>query len=77
LAVYAAAYPGIEKELPDESTVNKFVAEMHELHSSLSQVRFWRVLTAATVKMLDDVMQGEEPVTSQTYGDVMADLRES
>jgi hypothetical protein len=77
LAVYAAAYSGIEEELPDESTVNKFVAEMHELHPSLSQVRFWRVLTAATVKMLDDVMQGEEPVTSQTYGDVMADLRES
>lgn len=77
LAVYAAAYPGIQDELPDESTVNKFVADMHELHPSLSQVRFWRVLTAATVRILDDVMQGEELVTPQTYRDVMADLRES
>jgi len=75
--VYAAAYPGVEEELPDEATLDRIIAELYESHPSLSQVRFWRVLTAATVKLLDDAMQGEELVTPQIYEDVMTDLRES
>jgi hypothetical protein len=76
-AIHGAAYPEAADELPDESTLDAMVAELHELHPSLSQVRFWRVLIAGTVRILDDAMQGEEITTPDTYHDVMSDLRES
>lgn len=75
--IYALAYPGVEGELPGETEVNSFIEELHDLHPTLSQVQFWRVLTASTVKFLDDAMQGESFATPQTYRDVMNDLRES
>jgi hypothetical protein len=39
-------------------------------------VRFWRVLTATTVRLLDDSMDGEEISAADVYNDVMNDLRE-
>lgn len=75
--IHAAAYPEGADDLPDEKALDAMVAELHELHPSLSQVRFWRVLIAGTVRILDDAMQGEEITTPDTYHDVMSDLRES
>lgn len=75
--IHALAYPEGADDLPDEKSLNAMVADLHELHPSLSQVRFWRVLIAGTVRILDDAMQGEVTATPETYHDVMSDLRES
>ena len=75
--IYLAAYPESASELPDESDLCEMVAELYEGHPSLSQVRFWRVLIAGTVRILDDAMQGEQVSAPATYRDVMRDLRES
>ena len=75
--IHAIAYPESADDLPDEKKLDEKVAELHELHPSLSQVRFWRVLTAGTVRILDDAVQGEAIATPIIYRDVMSELRES
>lgn len=75
--IHAIAYPEGADELPGEDILDAMVAELHALHPSLSQVRFWRVLTAGTVRILDDAMQGEAITTPDTYHDVMSELREA
>lgn len=74
--IYLTAYPDAEGSLPDLTTLNEFIAELDKNHPSLSQVRFWRVLTTATVQKLDDTMGGVERVPSEVYNDVMDELRE-
>lgn len=75
--IYLIAYPDSQDSLPDSETLNKFVTELNERHPSLSHVRFWRVLTKATVERLDDAMEGVERAPSEVYNDVMDELRES
>jgi hypothetical protein len=75
--IHAAAYPEGAQDLPSPTKLDAIVAQLFEMHPSLSQVRFWRVLIATTVRILDDAMQGEETATPDTYYDVMSDLRES
>ena len=76
-AIYAQAYPETASKLPSDADVNKFANELLELHPSLSQVRFWRVLTAGTVRRLDDAIEGDVSTAKETYRSVMEVLRES
>jgi len=75
--IYKTAYADAAAQLPDENILNTKVAELHSLHPSLSQVRFWRVLIASTVKILDYAHQGDHIATPIIYRDVMSDLREN
>ena len=75
--VYALAYPEVAHRLPTDELVDAFVADLLEMHPSLAQVRFWRVLTAGTVRLLDDALEGEVLTTKETYRGVMEVLRES
>ena len=74
--VYLKAYPGTEDEILEEGKLKACVSQLYEAHPRLSQVRFWRVLTATTVRLLDDSMDGEEISAADVYNDVMSDLRE-
>lgn len=74
--IYLDAYPGVEDEILKEGKLKTCVTQLYEAHPRLSQVRFWRVLTATTVRLLDDSMDGEEISATDVYQDVMADLRE-
>lgn len=74
--IYATAYPEAETELPSEDEVNKFVKDLHQIHPSLSAVRFWRVMISALITHLDDYLEGEVRSTEQLYDDVMDRLRE-
>ena len=76
-AIYAQAYPEAIASLPSDKAIYQFVTELLDLHPSLSQVRFWRVLTAGTVRRLDDAMEGETAPTKQTYRSVMEVLKEA
>jgi hypothetical protein len=75
--VYLAAYPEAEEDVMSETTLEACVSQLHDQHPRLSQVRFWRVLTATTVRLLDDSISGEEVSAPEVYNDVMADLREN
>ena len=75
--IYLAAYPASEGSLSDLTTLNDFVTKLDKAHPSLARVRFWRVLTKATVERLDDAMEGVERAPSEVYNDVMDELRES
>jgi len=75
-SIYSQAYPDSAKTLPSDDAVNRFVQELLGLHPSLSQVRFWRVLTAGTVRHFDDLMEGEILTAKETYRPVMDALRE-
>ncbi len=74
--IYATAYPEAETELPPEDEVNKFVKDLHQIHPSLSAVRFWRVMISALITHFDDYLEGEVRPTEQLYDDVMDRLRE-
>lgn len=74
--IYLEAYPGAEDEILKEGKLKTCVAQLYEKHPRLSQVRFWRVLTATTVRLLDDSMEGEEISATEVYQDVMTNLRE-
>jgi hypothetical protein len=74
--VYAQAYPAATGSLPSDAAIDTFVKELNDLHPSLSQVRFWRVLTAGLVRHLDAAMEGEAPAAKQTYRNVMEVLKE-
>jgi hypothetical protein len=74
--VYLKAYPSAEDEILEEGKLKACVSQLYEAHPRLSQVRFWRVLTATTVRLLDDSMDGEEISAADVYNDVMNDLRE-
>lgn len=76
-SIYLSAYPGCEDGLMSERTLAACVSQLFEQHPRLSQVKFWRVLTATTVRLLDDSVGGEEVSAPAVYKDVMADLRES
>ena len=75
-SVYAAAYPGSEAALPADAAVNEFVKQMSDMHPSLAQVRFWRILTSGCVKHFDDAMEGDVRTAKETYRDVMEILKE-
>jgi hypothetical protein len=76
-AIYAQAYPSSENVLPSEPEVDRLVSELLSLHPSLSQVRFWRVLTTGCIRAFDAAMEGNTTTTKQTYRDVMETLKES
>lgn len=76
-SVYAQAYPGSEPALPSEALINTFVKDLNDMHPALSQVRFWRVLTAGVVRYLDAAMEGEVQTNKQTYRNVMEVLKEA
>jgi hypothetical protein len=74
--IYLDAYPGVENKILKEGKLIACVAQLYERHPRLSSVRFWRVLTATTVRLLDDSMEEEEISAVGIYDNVMADLRE-
>jgi hypothetical protein len=74
--IYVTAYPEAEAELPSEDEVDDFVKELHQIHPSLSAVRFWRVMISALITHFDDYLEGEIRPTEQLYDDVMDRLRE-
>lgn len=76
-SLYIRTYPEAEAIVPNEEELNTFVAGLHELHPSLSPVKFWRVLTTACVRQMDDAMDGESSTAKQIYREVMDVLRES
>lgn len=57
--------------------LNHFVAELYANHSSLSPVRFWRVMIPAVVTWVEGRMEGKETPVQEIYDDVMAQLREN
>jgi hypothetical protein len=75
-SIYLAAYPGVENDILSEVKLRVCVAQLYEAHPRLSQVKFWRVLTATAVRLLDDSLDGEESSATAVYQDVMTDLRE-
>ena len=76
-AIYAHAYPDTAAKLPSDAAINQFASELLTLHPSLSQVRFWRVLTAGTVRHLDDAIEGEIATAKEAYRGVMEVLKEA
>jgi hypothetical protein len=75
--IYTEAYPEAKDTSPADSALDGFVADLYEEHPQLAQVRFWRVLITATVRALDNALDGEAVPTPQLYHDVMESLRES
>lgn len=75
--LYIQTYPVAENVVLNEEDLNKFVAGLHDLHPSLSPVKFWRVLTTACVRQMDDAMDGEPSTAKQLYREVMDVLREN
>jgi hypothetical protein len=75
-SIYLEAYPGSRNEILKEGELGTLVGQLYEKHPRLSQVRFWRVLTATTVRMLDDSIEGEKITATEVYKDVMTHLRE-
>lgn len=75
--IYTEAYPEAKDTSPTDSALDGFVADLYEEHPQLAQVRFWRVLITATVRALDNALDGEAVPTPQLYHDVMESLRES
>lgn len=72
-AIYKEAYDDEdeESELPSEEQVKEFVEQLHEQHGQTSNVRFWRVMTAALIRYCDDFMEGEASSPEETYMEVM------
>ncbi len=75
--IYLQAYPDSASTLPSDDAVDQLVDELLKEHPSLSQVRFWRVLTAGTVRYFDNAMEGEISTPRNTYQSVMATLKDS
>jgi hypothetical protein len=75
--IYQVAYPEGKDLISNESNLDAFVEDIFKIHPALASVRFWRVLMTAVVRQLDNSLEGEETKTSETYKDVMKDLRES
>ncbi|MDR0568836.1 MAG: ATP-binding protein [Spirochaetaceae bacterium] len=69
-AVYITAYPDSEAALPSEEDIADQTAELFKMHSSAAEIRFWRLLTTATVASLDDHYQ-ENPIrdAEELYAD--------
>jgi hypothetical protein len=76
-SLYIKTFPVAESVVPSESDLDEFVAGLHDLHPSLSPVKFWRVLTTACVRQMDDSMEGETSSAKQIYRGVMDVLKES
>jgi hypothetical protein len=76
-SIYAVAYPEGKDSISTESDLDAFVEEIYKIHPTFASVRFWRVLMTAVVRRLDNSLEGEETQTSETYRDVMMDLREN
>ncbi len=74
--IYAQAYSEEANELPGETEIDKFVAELYQLHPAFGQVRFWRVLMSALISHFNNCLEGEERPAEQVYDDVMDRLRE-
>lgn len=74
--VYLVADPEVASEILTEIKLKACISQVYEAHPRLSQVKFWRILTATTVRLLDDSVDGEEASANAIYQDVMTDLRE-
>ena len=75
--LYIQTYPVAKDVVPNEDELDELVEGLLDLHPSLSPVKFWRVLTTACVRQMDDAMDGEPCTAKQIYRDVMDVLRES
>lgn len=75
--IYIVAFPQAGDLIPEETALAIFVHELHAQHPRYAPVRFWRVLTSATVRMLDNLLEGDSVPTAQTYKDVMEVLRDA
>jgi hypothetical protein len=78
-AIHRAAYDGegpMAAEVEDDA-LRRLVAELYANHSTLSPVRFWRVMMPAVVRWRDGLLIGEELPALKLYDDVMARLREN
>jgi hypothetical protein len=76
-SLYIQTYPAAEGLVQSEEELDDFVAGLLDLHPSLSPVKFWRVLTTACVRQMDDALDGESGTARQIYREVMEVLRES
>ncbi len=74
--VYADAFAQAALSLPSDVDVDKFVTKLHEIHPSLSHVRFWRALMTALIAHFDDHQEGQIRPAQEVYEDVMERLRE-
>lgn len=74
--IYGNAYPEVEPQLPNAEDMDGFVGVLNQQHSKLAPIHFWRVLVAASVTRMDDVLEGEERAPEELYRDVMDRLRE-
>lgn len=74
--VYADAHSEVGVKLPSALEVDGFVTDLHQMHPSLSPVRFWRALMTALIVYFDDHLEGQVRATEEVYDDVMDKLRE-
>jgi hypothetical protein len=74
--IYLVADPEVASKILTEIKLKACISQVYEAHPRLSQVKFWRILTATTVRLLDDSVDGEEASADAIYQDVMTDLRE-
>ncbi len=74
--IYIKAYPEVEQKLPLGTKIEDFVEELNNLHSSLSGVRFWRILVTALITHFDDHLEGDVRKSADVYKDVMDRLKE-
>ncbi len=76
--LHRIAYGGTQSASAEaqDAGLDQFVSELYRMHPSLSAVRFWRVLVTATIRRLDDELEGEVQPVEEVYHDVMKGLRE-
>lgn len=76
LGIYAISQPDFVDELPNATEIEQFVMELYNEHSSVSPVRFWRIMMASVIKKLDNCIEGVEESTEDIYYDRMEMMRE-
>jgi hypothetical protein len=66
----------LDTSLPSQEDIEGFVDQLLKQHGQTSNVRFWRVITAALIRYFEDCVEGEETSVEEAYEDVMDLLSE-
>jgi hypothetical protein len=70
----------LDAKLPSQGDIEGFVEKLFKQHGTTSNVRFWRVMTAALIPYFEDCIEGEETsaeaYAEEAYEDVMDVLSE-
>jgi hypothetical protein len=75
-ALYELGFPEARDRLGSPAELVPLVQEWVKGHGPFHAVRAWRVVVSATVKYLDDRVEGRSASASAVYQDVMKRLRD-